>query len=43
MFKLEKSHSIGAGFIHLNHVSSSGDFKTDKTGSFGRVETDSLM
>ena len=31
---------VSGSIAHLSHVSSSGDFKTDKTGSFGRVETD---
>ena len=31
---------VSGSVAHLSHVSSSGDFKTDKTGSFGRIETD---
>jgi len=33
---------VSGSIAHLSHVSSSGDFKTDKTGSFGRVETDAF-
>ena len=33
---------VSGSIAHLSHVSSSGDFKTDKTGSFGRIESDTF-